>query len=83
MLLFELVQANMYVFGWKTIPVISAFPFPLLSSYTTSPPSVLYILIIRPLADAEAIIVPSGFTAMAPISVSCAGITKSIDLSTT
>lgn len=38
---------------------------------------------MRPLAEAEAIMVPSGLTAIAPISVSWAGITKSIDLSTT
>ena len=36
-----------------------------------------------PLAEAEAIRVPSGLTAMAPTSVSWAGITRSIDLSTT
>jgi hypothetical protein len=38
---------------------------------------------ILPLLDADAIKVPSGLTAMAPISVSCAGMTRSIDLSTT
>ena len=80
--LFE-VEASKYNVGWNTIELISALLFPLLSSYTTSPPSVLYILMMWPLHEADANRVPSGFTAIAPISVSCAGITKSMLLSTT
>lgn len=83
-LLFDDVHARIYWVGWKTRLLMSALLFPLLSSWTRSPPSVLKILIMWPLTEADAIRVPSLFTAIAPISVeSCAKICKSMLLSTT
>lgn len=54
--------------GWKIILVINAFPDPLLSSYRHFPSSALNTLMIVPLIDADAISVPSAFTAKAPTS---------------
>ena len=82
-LAFEEVHAKMYYVGWKTMLVISALLLPRFSSWTTSPASVLKIFMTCPRCEAEAIRVPSGFTASAPTSVSCAAITRSILLSTT
>ena len=83
MLLLLLVHATKDKVGWNMISLMSALLLPLFNSYTQSPPSVLNSFMMCPLLLAEAIRVPSGFTAKAPISVSCAGISKSMLLSTT
>lgn len=82
-LLLLLVHASKNKVGWNTIDWMSALLLPRFSSYTTSPASVLNILMMWPLLLALARRVPSGLTAMAPISVSCAGIKRSMLLSTT
>lgn len=58
--------------GWKIIELMIASLEPLRSYYRVCPPSGEKILISVPLDDADAIKVPSGLTARAPKSLSCA-----------
>ena len=66
------VTAIKWRVGWNTMLEMIALSDPLRSSYSFSPPSALKILIIVPFCEADAIKVPSGFTLIAPSSVSCA-----------
>jgi hypothetical protein len=66
------VHAIIWRLGWNTMLVMVAPLEPLRKFCKSSPPSALKILITVPFYDAEAIRVPSGFTLIAPISVSCA-----------
>lgn len=68
------VQASRWRVGWNTMLVICVALEPRLRCCSSSPPSALKILITVPFMDADAISVPSGFTLMAPISVSWAWI---------
>lgn len=62
---------------------MKALPDPLLSSYKSSPSSVLYIFITVPFIEAVATNEPSAFNVNAPTSMSNAGILDSILFSAT
>ena len=64
------VQAIRFNVGWNMMLVMKALLAPLLSSYRSTPSSVLNIRIIVPLIDAVAMRVPSALTVSAPTSES-------------